>query len=125
MTHQAIPKSAQQDCAEFVIKVANISTELKAEIRGWWIWIGGNTKPYASMLKELGCRWAAKKKLWYWKHPNAPKRRYKKTEWNMGRIRDTFNNDETLPLQEGLDEMKDSEPNSREFLRDLLTKRDL
>ena len=58
MTHQAIPKSAQQDCAEFVIKVASISTELKAEIRGWWIWIGGNTKPYAAMLKELGCRWA-------------------------------------------------------------------
>lgn len=36
------------------------------EISGLWFWISGDTKPVKERLKAAGCRWAAKKKLWYY-----------------------------------------------------------
>lgn len=37
------------------------------ELCGEWLWIGGSTKECKDKLKEIGCKWATKKKLWYWK----------------------------------------------------------
>ncbi len=37
------------------------------ELCGSWIWISGDTRPVKDELKAAGCRWAAKKKMWYWK----------------------------------------------------------
>lgn len=34
---------------------------------GSWLWISGDTKPVKEQLKAAGCRWASKKKMWYWK----------------------------------------------------------
>lgn len=42
---------------------------LTVELCGCWLWIGGNTKDHKDALKAMGCRWASKKKLWYWHHP--------------------------------------------------------
>ena len=32
---------------------------------GTWLWILGDTKPYKSKLRELGCKWHFKRKCWY------------------------------------------------------------
>lgn len=39
---------------------------LEIEICGNWLWIGGDTKENKDALKGAGCKWASKKKLWYW-----------------------------------------------------------
>lgn len=39
---------------------------LEIEICGNWLWIGGETKENKDALKGAGCKWASKKKLWYW-----------------------------------------------------------
>lgn len=39
---------------------------LELEICGNWLWIGGNTYQWHAEIKEVGCKWAAKKQLWYW-----------------------------------------------------------
>ncbi|MGL4802009.1 MAG: hypothetical protein ACRC18_07060 [Cetobacterium sp.] len=38
---------------------------LTIEIIGTWIWISGNTYNAKDKIKELGFKWAAKKKMWY------------------------------------------------------------
>ena len=35
------------------------------ELIGSWIWISGDTKEIKESLKELGFKWASKKKMWY------------------------------------------------------------
>jgi hypothetical protein len=36
------------------------------ELIGSWIWINGDTKTIKDKLKELGFKWASKKKMWYY-----------------------------------------------------------
>ena len=36
------------------------------ELVGSWIWISGDTKEIKDKLKELGFKWASKKKMWYY-----------------------------------------------------------
>lgn len=36
------------------------------ELIGSWIWISGDTKTIKDKLKELGFKWASKKKMWYY-----------------------------------------------------------
>lgn len=36
------------------------------ELCGSWLWISGNTLPVKEELKAAGCKWASKKKMWYW-----------------------------------------------------------
>ncbi len=36
------------------------------ELIGSWIWISGDTKTIKEKLKELGFKWASKKKMWYY-----------------------------------------------------------
>ncbi len=46
-----------------LIKLQGITIELC----GSWLWISGDTKPVKEELKAAGCKWAAKKSMWYWK----------------------------------------------------------
>ena len=32
---------------------------------GQWLWVSGDTKEHKEKLKELGFKWASKKKMWY------------------------------------------------------------
>ena len=48
------------------------------ELVGAWIWVSGNTYAYKKDLKELGFKWASKKKMWYW-HSEAFRKRSRKT----------------------------------------------
>lgn len=40
---------------------------IELEICGRWIWITGDTYSVRDKLKDAGCRWAPKKKMWYWR----------------------------------------------------------
>lgn len=40
--------------------------DLVIEIVGSWIWLSSNTKPIKDKLKDLGFKWAPKKKQWYY-----------------------------------------------------------
>jgi flavorubredoxin len=35
------------------------------EVVGSWIWLSGDTKEIKDKLKDLGFKWASKKKMWY------------------------------------------------------------
>lgn len=54
-----------------ILHFENITIELV----GSWIWVSGDTKNIKDKLKELGFKWASKKKMWYYgemksKNPN-------------------------------------------------------
>ncbi|WP_298754829.1 J domain-containing protein [uncultured Arcobacter sp.] len=36
------------------------------EVVGSWIWLQGNTRAIKEVLKDLGFKWASKKKMWYY-----------------------------------------------------------
>ena len=44
-----------------ILHFENITIELV----GSWIWVSGDTKEVKDKLKELGFKWASKKKMWY------------------------------------------------------------
>lgn len=45
-----------------ILHYENITIELV----GSWIWISGDTKEIKEKLKELGFKWASKKKMWFY-----------------------------------------------------------
>jgi len=40
--------------------------DITIELVGSWVWLSGNTKEIKEVLKELGFKWASKKKMWYY-----------------------------------------------------------
>lgn len=38
------------------------------ELCGSWLWISGETMKNKEALKSSGCKWASKKRMWYWRH---------------------------------------------------------
>ncbi|CAM2943682.1 J domain-containing protein [Vibrio ordalii] len=61
---------------------------LEIEVCGNWVWIGGNTKAHKETLGKngLGCLWANKKKMWYYR-PSDYKSRGGRGGWDMDTIR--------------------------------------
>lgn len=59
---------------------------LTVELCGSWVWIAGNTKPYKEELKTIGCHWASKKKMWYWRNEKDSCKGTRKTK-TMAEIR--------------------------------------
>ncbi|EOQ01554.1 hypothetical protein KOY_05287 [Bacillus cereus VDM021] len=62
-----------------------IKYDLEIEIIGTWVWISGNTYTVKNKLKELGFKWAAKKKAWYWYEGEYKK--YHKKDFSLDEIR--------------------------------------
>jgi curved DNA-binding protein CbpA len=55
-----------------------INFDIDLEIIGTWVWVSGpNTFAIKDQLKELGFKWAGKKKAWYW-HEGEYKAMHKK-----------------------------------------------
>lgn len=50
---------------EKVISLLLHLDNLTIEIVGQWLWVSGDTKEHKEKLKELGFKWASKKKMWY------------------------------------------------------------
>lgn len=58
---------------------------IEVELCGDWLWISGDTKPVKEELKKAGCKWASKKRLWYWHSGNY--RLHNRKEQDMDTIR--------------------------------------
>lgn len=59
------------ECPEEFINIITELLKIKGlniELCGSWIWISGETKVNKETLKALGCRWASKKLMWYWRN---------------------------------------------------------
>jgi len=62
--------------------------DIKIDLCGTWLWISGKTYEHKAAIKEAGCKWANKKKMWYW---HAEQKRSKNMkEWSMDKIAGTF-----------------------------------
>lgn len=71
-----------------IIHFENVNIELIGE----WLWISGETKSYAEILKELKFRWSANKLAWYY-HEGSYKKASKK-KLNMQDLRNLWGNQE-------------------------------
>jgi len=60
-----------EDC-EFDLELEKIISQilhyenLIIEVVGSWIWLKGETKSIKEVLKNIGFKWASKKKMWYY-----------------------------------------------------------
>jgi hypothetical protein len=50
---------------EKIISLIPHFENITIELVGSWIWVSGDTKSIKDKLKELGFKWASKKKMWY------------------------------------------------------------
>ena len=74
------------DKFKFIVDELIKYSDLTVEICGSWIWISGNTKEHKQKLKELKCKWANAKKMWYYTE-DKPKKRHKTLTMNEIRIK--------------------------------------
>ena len=51
---------------EKVISLILHFENITIELVGSWIWVSGDTKEIKDRLKELGFKWASKKKMWFY-----------------------------------------------------------
>ncbi|ECG0550708.1 J domain-containing protein [Salmonella enterica subsp. enterica serovar Enteritidis] len=89
---QSADENARYDFGEELEKVLNILSGLSGvvyEVIGNWIWISGETKTHKDMLKEIGCKWAAKKKQWFYR-PEEYKASRNRKEHSIDEIREMY-----------------------------------
>lgn len=72
---------------ETLEKIINFD-DIEIEIIGAWIWVSGNTYNYRKQFKELGFKYAGKKKAWYF-HTEAFRKKSHKS-LSMDDIRDYY-----------------------------------
>lgn len=90
-TTRQTAEEAAEAAAEFIEVIDKLlrMQGVTVELCGRWLWISGNTRPVKDDLKAIGCRWAAKKKLWYWHPADEPGRRGRKAA-SMEEIRSKY-----------------------------------
>lgn len=79
--------SVAQKFVDVLNKLAGLEGII-VELAGDWLWISGNTYPYKDKLKEIGCRFAPKKKVWYYREEKDKTRNPK--PYSMEEIRDIY-----------------------------------
>lgn len=62
------------------------------EVIGNWVWIDGETKKHKEALNKLGCKWASKKKKWFYR-PEEHKSKGNRTERSIDEIREMYGTD--------------------------------
>lgn len=68
---------------------------------GSWLWISGDTKPHREELKSIGCRWASRKKIWYWRDGQSSRAWFPSSnEYNMEAIRADYGSKQIQGQQE-------------------------
>lgn len=63
-------KEQQTDYGDSLNEALNAVFDLPGlviEICGSWVWITGNTREHMDALKDVGFKWASKKKAWYFR----------------------------------------------------------
>jgi hypothetical protein len=63
-----------------------LSLNITVEICGAWIWVSGNTFAVKDSLKEVGFKFAKKKKMWYFRSMKYKSKN--RRSWNIDKIRD-------------------------------------
>lgn len=89
---QSQEPEAYYDYSEEMEKVLNALQALSGvvfEVIGNWVWISGETKEHKETFKELGCRWAFKKKQWFYR-PEEHKSTYNRRERSIDEIREMY-----------------------------------
>ncbi|WP_339056784.1 J domain-containing protein [Candidatus Regiella endosymbiont of Tuberolachnus salignus] len=82
---QSNDESARYNYGEELENVLNILSCLAGviyEIIGNWVWINGETHEHKDTLKEMGCKWAVKKKQWFYR-PEEHKSRFNRKEHTL------------------------------------------
>jgi hypothetical protein len=75
---------------EFIYRIIHLEG-IQIELCGTWIWISGNTKEHRKYLKEVGCFWADKKQMWYWRSEEY--RSFSRKSHNIKDIRNKYGSD--------------------------------
>lgn len=83
----SVKHETSKEVREMLEKIA-IFQCIEIEICGGWIWLTGNTFPYREELKNLGFRWSASKRRWYWAK-DLDYKKYKKGK-SMKQIRNKY-----------------------------------
>lgn len=84
-------EGTSEEAWEF-IKIINALVKIHGitvELCGSWLWISGETMPVKDDLKAAGCRWASKKKMWYW-HSQGSAHIGAKRSTSMEKIRSKY-----------------------------------
>lgn len=70
---------------ENILNHLNSLSGLVFEVIGNWVWISGETKQHKDSLKALGCKWASKKKQWFYRPEEH--RSFNRSELSIEEIR--------------------------------------
>lgn len=83
-------KQMEETAEEFMDIISKIIffEGITIELCGSWIWVSGNTKEYKEEFKIMGFRWAAKKKMWYWRNEKDATR--SRGRYTMDEIREKY-----------------------------------
>ena len=76
--HREVPADVKSEVSEKANEIKRMFPNLNVEIRGYWIWIDGDTKPNREALRTRRCFWSKKQQKWFWKHPKSPNYKYKR-----------------------------------------------
>lgn len=76
-----------QKFVDIINKLAGLEGII-VELAGDWLWISGNTYLYREKLKRIGCMFASKKKVWYYRDEKNKTRNPK--PYSMEEIRDIY-----------------------------------
>lgn len=85
-----------EEINEALNKIINLQG-IVIEICGAWVWVSGNTKEHWPILKEVGFKFSAPKKMVYFRPQYAQTRRYKKDGLSMDEIRGKYGADKIKP----------------------------
>lgn len=86
---QSTDEYARYNYGDDLEKVLNVLSGLSGlvfEVIGNWVWISGETLTHKETLKEIGCKWAAKKKQWFYR-PDEHKSYWNREEHTIEEIR--------------------------------------
>lgn len=56
---------------------------INIELCGAWLWISGATYPHKDRLKEIGCLYAPKKMMWYYRPQHLKRKKTKSLEMEL------------------------------------------
>lgn len=93
--YQSEDESARYNYGENLENVLNTLSGLAGivyEVIGNWVWISGETFNHKAALNELKCKWAPKKKQWFYR-PEEHKGRFNKKEHSIDEIRAKYGSD--------------------------------
>ncbi|WP_323839665.1 J domain-containing protein [Photorhabdus africana] len=77
------------DELEKILNALKTLTGIVYEVAGNWIWISGETKTHKDALKALNCKWASKKKMWFFR-PDEYKASRNRKEHSIEEIREMY-----------------------------------